>query len=83
MGFRLCTGVKNSAPVSRFVFEVHSEKDARSLFAHMMSVEGFQLIDPFHSDPVSLEYSRAHPTEKSAPITQLRCFRILLAGCIV
>jgi hypothetical protein len=66
MGFRLATQVKTPAPVSRFVFEVDSKQDARSLFSHMMSVDGFQIIDPFHGDPTSLAYSRAHPTEKCA-----------------
>ena len=61
LGFRLATGVKNPAPVSRFVFEIDSKQDAKTLFAHMMTIEGFQLIDPFHND--SLAKSRANPTE--------------------
>lgn len=65
LGFRLATGVKNPAPVSRFMFEIDSKQDAQTLFAHMMTIEGFQLIDPFHND--SLAKSRANPTETCAP----------------
>ena len=64
LGFRLATGVQNPAPVSRFVFEVDSKQDAKTLFTYMMTVKGFQLIDPFHND--SLAKSRANPTETCA-----------------
>lgn len=86
LGFRLATGVKNPAPVSRLVFEVESKQSAKKLFAHMMSVEGFKIIDPFHTD--GLAQSRENPAETSALLLQPcscahRCLMCQLACAVL
>jgi hypothetical protein len=61
LGFRLARAVKKPGPVSRLVVELNSKQDAKSVFAHLMTIEGFQIIDPFHTE--SLAEARRNPTE--------------------